>query len=138
MQFIRLGKIIDGDAARDAVHIAVAPVIAGESLVPGEHVVLDISGRAVHSSAASSIGIVDPFLGGLLQRGQRFWLFMNPGSTEQLRHDWAHIAFDKFDKATNPKVVVDQEYARRLSHDEGEENPYDDYRIYDEEGKCSC
>lgn len=45
-----LGDLCDSDARRDAVHIAVAPVIAGQHLDPGYHVGLDDSGRAARGS----------------------------------------------------------------------------------------
>lgn len=32
MSELNIGKIIEGEAARDAIHIAVAPVVAGEHL----------------------------------------------------------------------------------------------------------
>ena len=38
---VKLGSLIDGPAQRDAIHIAVAPVVAGEPLLPGQHGGLD-------------------------------------------------------------------------------------------------
>ena len=35
MNEIKLGKLIDGPAERDAIHIAIAPVVANERLKPG-------------------------------------------------------------------------------------------------------
>lgn len=36
-----LGTIIDSGQKRDAIHLAVEPVIAGECLAPGAHVVIN-------------------------------------------------------------------------------------------------
>jgi len=89
-----LGKVIEGDEERDAIHVAVAPVEAGAQLKPGEHVGLMSSGR-FGSNADKLIGVVDPFLKDRVKTGQKFWLFLYPGSTTVLRHDWAHPAFRK-------------------------------------------
>lgn len=90
MDTLRLGHIITGEQHRDAVHVAVAPVIASERLAPGQHI--GFIGEVV-GVVKSPIGIVDPFLVGPVFRGDRFWLFLYPGSITSLRHDWAHPAF---------------------------------------------
>lgn len=86
-----LGKIIVGDAFRDAIHIAVAPVEAAQTLKPGQHVGLDTAGRA--HAAESHIGIVDPLLPRNVAAGQRFFLYLYPGTITSLRHEWTHPAF---------------------------------------------
>jgi hypothetical protein len=91
----QIGSLVpDGENRRDAVHVAIAPVIASEDLVPGQHVGLD-GGRPTHAWARANtkIGIVDPFLAEPVKRGQRFWLFLYPGTITSLRHVWTHPAF---------------------------------------------
>jgi hypothetical protein len=86
-----IGKLITGnDPHRDAIHIAVAPVIAGEKLYPGQHVGMK-DGRGI--AGGTYIGIVDPFLTVPVYPEQRFWLFLYPGSITSLRHHWEHPAF---------------------------------------------
>lgn len=90
-----LGSLIaDESARRDAFHVAVAPVISSERLMPGQHVGLVDDGRVDRvAPGADPVGIVDPFLTEPVEPGQRFWLLLYPGSTESLRHIWTHPRF---------------------------------------------
>jgi len=85
-----IGKLADDGAGRDAIHVAVAPMIATERLWPGQHVGV-IGDRA--GVREPFVGIVDPFLAGAVQEGQRFWLFLYPNTVTLLRHQWTHPAF---------------------------------------------
>lgn len=95
MDNLKLGEIITTEQNRDAIHIAVIPVEAGQKLLPGERVWMD-GGKAM-LGAIGSIGVVDPFLrlDFAVQPGQKFWLYLNPGSITSLRHEWTHPAFEK-------------------------------------------
>lgn len=92
MSELNLGQLITTPQKRDAIHVAVAPVVAGEALDPGAHVVL-IRGLAHNAREGRAIGIVDPFLPLSVMDGESFWLFLYPKSTQNLRHDWDHPAF---------------------------------------------
>lgn len=90
-----LGSLIEAGAERDAIHIAVAPVQAGEDLAPGSHV-----GFLPHSHAAHvvgicdrTIGIVDPFLKEWVREGQWFYMCLYPRTITSLRHNWSHPDF---------------------------------------------
>lgn len=85
---LNLGKIIAGEAQRDAIHIAVAPVVATERVHPGQRV------NANGGPGQPHVGIVDPFLDRAAMVGDRFWLFLFPNTVTSLRHDWVHPAFD--------------------------------------------
>lgn len=87
----KVGQLVEGEAFRDAIHVAVAPVVAACRLERGAHVGLGPDGRAAPSS--QPIGIVDPFLEEDVQPGQRFWLFIYPNTVTSLRHAWTHPAF---------------------------------------------
>lgn len=92
-----LGKTIDTIALRDAVHIAVLPVTAGEDMWRGQSVrIIDpnASEIVVHSGPPS-IGIIDPFLTGNVMRGQRVWLLLYPNTITSIRHDWTHPVFGR-------------------------------------------
>lgn len=87
-----LGTIIDATQKRDAIHLAVDPVIAGERLAPGEHIVVK-DGVAHGCDAGKGLGIVDPFLLRDVMKGERCWFVMYPRQVRSLRHVWSHPAF---------------------------------------------
>lgn len=90
---VKIGKLIEGDAARDAIHIAIAPVVAGQQLQPGELIGLQSAGSDVAVVCANPIGIVDPFLKTTVVVGRRFYMFLLPNTITSLRHEWIHPAF---------------------------------------------
>jgi hypothetical protein len=102
----RLGQLVeDGDRRRDAIHIAVAPVTATERLAPGQHVGLIEEGNLeLVGPCGRPIGVVDPFLAGPVEPGQRFWLFLYPGTITGLRHVWTHPAFTAAAAAVKEKL----------------------------------
>lgn len=53
-----LGTIIDDNAGRDAIHLAVEPMVAGEDLKAGEHV--GIEDGVATTETLKLLGIVDP------------------------------------------------------------------------------
>lgn len=116
-----IGKIITSTQYRDAIHISVAPVTAGCSLMPCEHVSMR-DGKAYltpSNDRQSAVGIVDPFLQQEVIGGQQFWLFLYPGSIYSLRHHWEHPAFPA-ESATDIKLYAEnriREYADRLGVD---------------------
>ncbi len=112
---IGIGKIITSERGRDAIHIAVVPVVAGEHLDPGQHV-----GADGHSD--NPVGIVDPFLREPVRAGQRFYLFMYPGTITSLRHEWTHPAFGGVEVADESRAWIeafaaelDQTYSRLMA-----------------------
>lgn len=124
-----MGKILldKGEYGRDAIHLAVVPVIAAHALYPGQHVGLIDDDKA--GEVESPVGVVDPFLKVSVKTGEKFWLCLYPGSVTSLRHVWTHPAFAfSGEKDTPPKAVEQpdkkasekwlREYAKRVS-------PYD-------------
>lgn len=101
MQYMpNLGELCGSDARRDAVHIAVAPLMAGQQLEPGDYFCLRESDSAalfVDPCDDRAIGYVDPVLkkSGVRKvlKGQRFWGHILPGTITGLRHIWSHPAF---------------------------------------------
>lgn len=94
-----IGKIIESEQHRDAIHVALAPMVAGQDLFPGQHVALsEDSSEAVCDG--QKLGIVDPYLSKKVNKGEKFWLFLYPNTVTSLRHEWEHPAF---------KPVIDTE-----------------------------
>jgi len=102
-----LGTIIDENQKRDAIHVAVEPVQAGEKLFPGQDVGV-IDGKAF--SAIPCLGIVDPFLKTPVMLDEWFWLLVYPRQITSLRHVWSHPAFGEI---LEPERVSDIEYSEK-------------------------
>lgn len=111
----KLGTILSGDERRDAIHIAVAPVLARERLKPGEPVGLAVGRTDVADRFQPPLGLVDPFLQTIVEPGQQFYLFLYPQTITSLRHEWVHPAFDRGDgvpPASSPALVPTKEESR--------------------------
>lgn len=81
---------------RDAIHIAVAPVVAAEELQPGTLIKFknkDDHQQVVAAKPAEAVGIVDPYLREKVWKDRGFWMFLFPGTVTSLRHEWMHPAF---------------------------------------------
>ena len=88
-----LGKLIEGEETRDAIHVALCPAVAEIALQPGQHVSSD--GRPLTLGNAKPVGIVDPFLTSRVQPGEKFWIVLYPNTITSLKHVWEHPAFDE-------------------------------------------
>jgi len=76
---------------RDAVHVAIIAVRAGEVLARGDKVTVE-NGSAIESSH-NPLGIVDPFLEDIIKEGDVFWLVLFPQSVRGMKHHWSHPSF---------------------------------------------
>lgn len=93
-QILKLGQAPGSGARRDAAHVAVLPIQAGQRLLPGQSVrVMD--GRAWGSSTDVRHGITDPFLKDAVETGGMVYVLLNPGSIVGLRHAWVHPEIDE-------------------------------------------
>lgn len=99
MSEVSLGKLCGEDAQRDACHVAVIPVVAAESMRPGEHIGLcaGVLGSVwIPTVRSDCIGIVDPFLDRSVRKGDRFLMWLYPGTVTGMRHHWSHPSFLEF------------------------------------------
>lgn len=108
-----LGTIIDDRQKRDAIHLAVEPVIAGENLKPGTHINIT-HGTAYKTEIGQGLGIVDPFLLKPVKKGERFWFVMYPRQVQSLRHVWAHPSFPDEVGTSSPDKAVSESWLRRF------------------------
>ena len=107
METIQLGHLLPPEERRrDAVHVAIAPVTAGEYLLPGRRIKL-LEGQTdivVPANDDDALGIIDPFLTHAVEKGQRCWICIPPGTITSLRHIWQHPAFIKAAEAVKERL----------------------------------
>ena len=101
---IILGSIIEDKQSRDAIHMAVAPVIAAVKLAPGQDIGFVDADKKKVCIVDNPIGIVDPFLNCLVYLDQEFWMLIYPNTITGLRHEWTHPAFDGAEEAKQDDV----------------------------------
>jgi hypothetical protein len=115
----QLGNKIEYDAPRDAVHIAVAPVIAGEQLRPGTQVCFIAEGNTETvvrvprnkwgGPEKMPVGVIDPFMyDEVIGKGTRCWMMLFPGTITSLRHEWTHPEFAKTDALRRIEFIAQQ------------------------------
>lgn len=94
-----LGMIHFKEEHRDAIHLAVDPVVCGElPLSPAQRIgiINGVAYPAGFTMAEGKVpyhGIVDPFLPAQVKFGQSFWFVMAPRMVTSLRHVWSHPEF---------------------------------------------
>lgn len=94
-----IGRLIGAGEQRDAIHVAVLPMEAGQVMSRGTYVTIE-NGKAVAvGDPGNALGIVDPYLGfeggqKYVSPGEWFWLCILPRRTTSLRHAWSHPAID--------------------------------------------
>lgn len=113
----QLGKLVDDWAQRDAVHIAVVPLVAKHELRPGQRVGVSdgmACGQPPH------LGVVDPYLSTPVSKGERFFVFLNPGSITSLRHNWTHPDFPDNSKEQEAAQAWMDAYAAGIGVSTGE------------------
>lgn len=90
-------------AQRDAIHIAIMPVMTDEALSPGDHVkfVYGTTNRVRRAPDNKGIGVVDPFLTVYIPTYSKVWMFLYPNTITGLRHEWTHPDVD------NPAIAKD-------------------------------
>lgn len=118
-----LGTIIT-EGGRDAIHLAVEPVVAGERLYPSAHIGVK-NGKAYHNTdklyahCDKFLGIVDPFLLSPVEIGDRFWLIVYPRQITSLRHVWEHPDFDKKLKDIESEFHTSQKWIEDFAESHG-------------------
>lgn len=100
-------------SVRDAIHIAIMPAIAERNMRPGDHV--GVTGKRGNDylveTECNTIGIINPFAVGSINKGERIWVMLYPGTIQSLRHDWTHTEIDAITSRPYPQLS-DEEYRR--------------------------
>ena len=112
-----LGSQIDKFQGRDAIHLAVNPTEAAQTLLPGGHVKLDADGRAVRADIGKGLGIVDPFLTDAVKAGDWFWLVVYPRQITSLHHVWEHPDFPAADNSATQSEKWLREFVQGVAGD---------------------
>lgn len=109
-----LGVVLKGDEGRDAIHIAIVPVIAAQRLCPGDWVRFSDDGERVCITTSDddrALGVIDPYLPEItVEKGQRCWLFLKPRTITSLRHVWTHPNFTDEAPRVKPTPAVQNEH----------------------------
>lgn len=92
MSDVKLGATPPENAERDAIHVAVVPMVAGQTLQPGQRVEL-FTRKTALATRGVGVGIVDPFRDCAVMCGERFWLLLHPNTVTGMRHHWSHPSF---------------------------------------------
>jgi len=116
-----LGLIHFREERRDAIHLGVEPVEAGEDLTVGCNIGIGSDGKAYATDfrpELKAVGIVDPFLTEKVEKGERFWLVVYPRKITSLAHVWTHPDFPEnkpkeLSELTSEELM--QEVQKRLS-----------------------
>lgn len=94
-------------SGRDAIHLAVEPVVAGETLMAGDKITIDFRDRSAFRWEEGSVlhGIVDPFLSRPVKPDESFWCVLMPRTINSLRHVWSHSDFPEENAPQPPPPI---------------------------------
>lgn len=92
-----LGKLQDKAGVKDAVHVAIVSVRAGQLIKPGSRCSLNEFNEAVVNN--KGYGIADPWLKSNIKTGDIFLLILGQNEIPNVRHVWEHPTI-KFDEPT--------------------------------------
>ncbi len=123
-----IGQKLRGGEQRDAIHIAIMPVVCGEDyLNAGDEVGLvygtsNVVKRKDSIYGHKTIGVIDPYLRGdlesiMLKKGDVVWCFLKPGTITGLRHEWTHPLVDNQQPPANDAEKWLREFADRWNFD---------------------
>lgn len=112
---VTLGRLIEGEQFRDAIHVAVCPVVAAQKLSPGQDIGFVDADLVRVGACDKPLGIVDPYLKKLVFPGQKFWMLLYPQTITSLRHEWTHPAFTE---AAKDKAASEQ-WLRKFAEEIG-------------------
>lgn len=96
MSEAKLGALLTEIGERDAIHVAIIPVIAATRLYPGSPVMIDtdtMTARGSSPDIKAVRAIADPFLEAIIEQGEMFYACLPPNTVTGMRHHWEHPSF---------------------------------------------
>ena len=108
-QSVNLGETPNAKNIRDALHIAVISLPAGEFLEPGDPVRV-YNGMVVGCDKEESIGVCDPFIG-YVSKGGLVWVCLNPNTVTSVQHVWEHPSFTESELTPKPLPTKEESEA---------------------------
>jgi hypothetical protein len=115
-----IGQLLHGEHERDAIHIAVLPVICADNwLTPGASIglVFGSTNEVTYRQHGTHQGVVDPYLFSPIRKGDKFWMFVNPNVITGLRHEWIHPAIDNQPVVENDSETWLRTFASKWNFD---------------------
>lgn len=122
MSNVQLGQKITSAAERDAVHVALIPLVIGKEDYLHQGSLFRIK-YGTHNVALrghtreDSLGVIDPFLDEYLSEGDRCWGVLFPNMVTGMRHHWFHPAFDNVGVPKNIHESWLRDFACRWNFD---------------------
>lgn len=116
--FVNLSESPRSTATRDAIHVAVIPVVAGEELRPGDSVMVTEGVATKSATPYHRDGVVSPFLCSPVPQDGRVWVLVEPGTVTSMRHEWTHPRFPLHRAARSEVTIVEsEEWLRKFARD---------------------
>jgi len=115
----KIGK--DEHPVKDAIHVAILPVIVGPDLCvyPGRPAKVssfnEEAGLFELGEIGKNIGIINPFMGGRADSGDRIYIFLYPNTVTSLRHDWEFEGLETIRKIGQPTLDGSKLYIENLA-----------------------
>jgi len=98
-----LGRSPEELGIKDAVHVAIVSLRAGQALKPADHITLNDEREAVRCDPSKSFGVVNPFVNGPTVRGTWFWGLLHMQEVPSVQHHWDHPEHSFAAPTTEPK-----------------------------------
>ena len=90
-----LGKAPFDLGEKDAIHVAIVSVRAGQVISPGQGVKLNEYNEAIPCNGRKGrLGVADPFRYSGIARGEYFWLLLSQDAVPNVKHVWEHESVD--------------------------------------------
>lgn len=103
-----LGREPEVFGEKDAVHVPIVSVRAGQYLIPGLPCSLDGRGEA-QLNKINPIGIIDPFRQSDIEKGQLCWLLLYPHIVIDVKHTWKMAEEQEFEEDTADDDVYSED-----------------------------